>query len=90
MKTFRCKHILLEELEDAEEIYDLLLCGEDFDKLAHEYSSCDSSKKGGDLGSFSKGSFVPEFEVAFLKLDIGAYSRPVKTKYGYHIIYRIR
>ena len=89
-ETFRVKHILISDIEDANELFLMLNAGSDFSELAKEYSECDSSSKGGDLGSFLKGQFVPEFEAAFFLLDPDEYSSPVKTKYGYHIIYRVR
>jgi peptidyl-prolyl cis-trans isomerase D len=60
---------------------------EDFAKVAKEVSDDPGSKaKGGDLGWFSKGRMVPEFETAVFSLKPGETSQPVKTQYGYHII----
>lgn len=65
--------------------------GEDFGKLANEYSedpgnTQDGVKKGGDLGWFSRGRMVQEFENAAFALKAGEVSEPIKTFYGYHII----
>lgn len=58
-----------------------------FAKLADKYTEDPSGKgKGGDLGSFSRGRMVPEFEEAAFNLKPGTVSQPVKTAYGYHII----
>ena len=46
-----------------------------------------SGKKGGSLGSFTKGRMVPEFENAAFSMKPGQISKPIKTSYGYHIIY---
>ncbi|MCX8052541.1 MAG: peptidylprolyl isomerase [Armatimonadetes bacterium] len=77
----------------ADEIYQRIKNGEDFAKLADEFSEDPGNtdpqtqkKKGGDLGWFSKGRMVQEFEKAAFDLKAGEVSQPVKTFYGYHII----
>ena len=100
----RCAHIMLkapqdsteEQLKQVEdkinEIYEKLEKGEeDFASLAKSYSDDKSSaKKGGQLPWFGVGRMLEEFEEAAhaLKND-GDYSKPVKTKYGWHIIQRL-
>ncbi|NMB26514.1 MAG: foldase [Tissierellia bacterium] len=83
----KARHILVETEETALEIEKKLAAGEDFEKLAKEYSTdTGNSKNGGDLGFFGKGAMVPEFEEAAFSLEVGKISSPVKTKFGYHII----
>ncbi|MGG4028107.1 peptidylprolyl isomerase, partial [Bacillus subtilis] len=61
--------------------------GDDFAKLAKEYSKDPGSKdKGGNLGYFTKGKMVPEFDKVVFTMDVGKISEPVKTQFGYHII----
>lgn len=70
----------------AQEILDKVKSGEDFATLAKQYSQDSSAENGGDLGLFSKGKMVPEFEQAAFALKEGEVSGLVKTVYGYHII----
>ena len=60
--------------------------GEDFGELAKEYSDCPSSEQGGDLGKFSKGQMVPEFDEVVFNMNVGEISEVVETQFGYHII----
>lgn len=84
----RASHILIEKFSQAQKIKEELLNGADFKTLAEKYSSCPSKKRGGDLGWFTRGSMVPEFENAVIRMKVGEISEPVKTKFGYHIIKR--
>ena len=84
----KASHILVDKFNQAQEIYEDLKAGEDFSKLAQQYSNCPSKKRGGNLGEFSKGDMVPEFWNASTKLKIGEISQPIKTQFGYHIIKR--
>lgn len=79
-----------EALNKAKDIIKKLNNGEDFDKLAKKYSSDKATKdKGGDTGWFNTGDMLEEFEKAAYALKKGSYTTtPVKTKYGYHIIYK--
>jgi hypothetical protein len=71
----------------AQELVRRLRAGEDFAKLAQEFSDDPGSKMdGGDLGWFGRGQMVPEFEQAAFSLETGQISDPVKSVYGYHII----
>jgi len=72
--------------EKITEILKKVKSGEDFGKLAQEYSDCPSSKRGGDLGFFDRGQMVPEFSQTAFSLKVGEISDIVQTQFGYHII----
>lgn len=82
----KASHILVSSLEEANKVISELKDGKDFGELARRYSKCPSGKEGGDLGFFSKGQMVKEFEDAAFSLEVGAVSGPVKTQFGYHVI----
>lgn len=79
-------HILVEEEDKAREIYEKIKNGGDFEELAKEFSTCPSKEKGGDLGTFTRGQMVKEFEDAVFENEVGTITEPVKTQFGYHII----
>ncbi|AWE08678.1 foldase [Lysinibacillus sp. 2017] len=86
-KELNARHILVEDEALAKELVKKLKAGEDFAKLAKENSTdTGSAEKGGDLGWFTVGTMVPEFNDAAYALEKNEISEPVKTDYGYHII----
>jgi peptidyl-prolyl cis-trans isomerase C len=60
--------------------------GEDFAKLAQQYSQDGSAAQGGDLNFFPRGQMVPEFSTAAFALQKGQLSDVVTTQFGYHVI----
>jgi len=78
----------LAAVKKVNEIYAKLKAGENFEDLAKQYSDDQgSAKSGGALPVFGTGRMVPEFEKAAFGLkNIGDYSEPIKTSYGWHII----
>ncbi len=92
--SVHARHILVKEEKEAQEIIDTLAplkdkaLQEKFIELAKAKSTGPTGPKGGDLGSFSKGQMVPEFSEAVWALKIGEITtKPVKTQFGYHVIY---
>ncbi|MFD2639275.1 peptidylprolyl isomerase [Piscibacillus salipiscarius] len=87
MKTeLKASHILVDEEKTAKEVLTKLENGEEFANLAKEYSKDGSAQNGGDLGYFSAGKMVKEFEDAAYSLEVGEVSEPVKSQFGWHVI----
>ncbi len=73
-----------------QEIYQKLQNGEDFAKLAVEYSDDKASgKRGGELPWFGTGRMVPEFETVSFETNIGEFSKPFRTAFGWHIVKKL-
>ncbi len=71
----------------AEEIYAEVTV-DNFAEMAAEYSEdTGSAEEGGELGTISRGETVEEFEEKAFSMDVGTISEPVKSNFGYHIIY---
>ena len=84
-----CAHILVKSEQEAKAILERLKKGEKFSAIAKAVSRCPSGKRGGDLGTFTRGKMVKEFENAAFALKKGEVSAVVKTKFGCHIIKRL-
>ena len=83
----RARHILVDNELKAKEIFEKIAHGEDFARMAKEHSKDPGSKEdGGDLGYFSRGQMVPQFEEAAFKLKNGEMSPPIQSQFGWHII----
>jgi parvulin-like peptidyl-prolyl isomerase len=74
-------------LARAQELRAKLLAGGDFAAIAKEESDdTGSGQNGGELGTFSRGQMVGEFDKAAFSLPVGQVSEPTKTQFGYHLI----
>lgn len=84
----RARHVLVKTNEEAEAIIKDLDAGKKFEDIAKEKSTDPGSgANGGDLGYFSAGQMVPEFEKAAFDLAPGTYTKtPVQTQFGFHVI----
>ncbi len=80
------RHILVDTMEQARQAAEEIAGGKAFADAAREYSTCPSKDRGGDLGYFTRGQMVPEFEKAAFEAEIGKVVGPVQTQFGYHLI----
>ncbi|AXI08707.1 foldase [Oceanobacillus zhaokaii] len=85
-KEVDASHILVADEKTANEVKKKLDEGGDFAELAAEYSTDGTAEDGGNLGYFSTGQMVPEFEDAAFSMKPGDISDPVQTQHGFHII----
>jgi peptidyl-prolyl cis-trans isomerase C len=87
VEEVHARHILVATEDEAKAIKAELDGGKPFEVLAMEKTTDPSGKQnGGDLGFFSKGMMVPEFEAVAFTLEPGKISDPVKSQFGWHII----
>ncbi len=82
----RAAHILVKDEKLAKDLLNKIRKGADFSSLAMENSIDPSKVNGGDLGFFTKGKMIPEFEKAAFALKKDEVSDVVQTQFGYHII----
>ena len=80
------RHILVKTKEESEALKKKLGGGADFATLAKKHSTCNSAKKGGDLGEFAPGKMLKAFDNVVFKKPVLKVHGPVKTKFGYHLI----
>ena len=86
-KKVCANHILVPTEIAAIKIKEQIKNFDDFKYYASIYSSCPSGKNGGELGCFGRGQMVKPFEDAAFNGEIGQVSNPVKTQFGYHLIW---
>jgi len=89
-KEVKAAHILMKLEDEAgakKVLAEALKKGADFGELAKKHSTGPSAPRGGDLGFFTAGRMVPEFEEAAFNTPAGTiHPKLVKTRFGYHII----
>ena len=86
MTRASARHILVETQEKCEEIKNQIETGADFAQMAKEHSQCPSGQSGGDLGEFSPGQMVKEFDDVVFTEDLEKVHGPIQTQFGYHLI----
>ena len=86
MATASARHILVNTQEECEDIKTQIENGSDFADMARAHSKCPSGQQGGDLGKFSPGQMVKEFDQVVFNEEVGKVHGPVKTQFGYHLV----
>jgi parvulin-like peptidyl-prolyl isomerase len=84
-----CAHILVKHQYEAEDLQRKLAKGVDFAELAKKYSTCSSAERGGDLGLIAADRLDSDFVEAVRDLIVGEVSKPVRTRFGYHLIKKL-
>jgi peptidyl-prolyl cis-trans isomerase C len=85
-EEIKIRHILVKSKAVVDSLYQRLVDGEDFAVLAEARSIDPTSAMGGELGYFRWGSMISGFQEAAFKLEVGEFSKPVETPYGWHLI----
>ncbi len=87
MATASARHILVADEAYCNELKTKINSGEmTFEQAAKENSTCPSGAAGGDLGTFSQGQMVPEFDKVVFNDEVGVVHGPVQTQFGYHLL----
>lgn len=80
-------HVLLETEAEADEVLELLEGGADIDEVAAERSIDPSAAtNGASLGCSEPARFVPPFAAALEEGEVGEYTGPVESDFGFHVI----
>lgn len=83
----RASHILVASEEQAKALKAELDAGADFAALASEHGTDGTKSRGGDLDWFARDMMVEAFADAAFAMEVGAYSEPVQTQFGWHLIH---
>jgi peptidyl-prolyl cis-trans isomerase C len=86
MTKAKARHILVSTKEECENLKKEIEDGKDFTEMAKAHSSCPSGQQGGDLGEFSPGMMVKEFDEVVFRDEVGKVHGPVQTQFGFHLI----
>ena len=86
MAKASARHILVSTEKECQDLKTQIEGGTDFASLAKKHSQCPSGKAGGDLGEFSPGQMVPEFDAVVFNEEVGTVHGPVKTQFGFHLL----
>ena len=82
----QARHILVPSQAECESLKKQIEGGASFADMAKKHSKCPSGQRGGDLGEFTQGQMVPEFDKVVFSAEVNKVHGPVKTQFGYHLI----
>lgn len=80
-------HVLVQTEDQAKDVLKRLKKGEKFSDVASAVSICPSKARGGDLDWLSRGRLVKEVEDVAFSMEKGQVTGPVKSKFGYHVLF---
>ena len=86
MKSAIVRHILVKDKDRAEQLKKKILAGADFAKVAKQFSTCNSAKRGGELGEVKKGQLVPVIDKLVFTAAERVLHGPVKSQFGFHLV----
>lgn len=86
MAKASARHILVDTEEKCESLRKEIESGADFAEVAKTHSKCPSGQRGGELGEFSPGQMVREFDEVVFSAELNKVHGPVKTQFGYHLL----
>ncbi|MBI3772555.1 MAG: peptidylprolyl isomerase [Gammaproteobacteria bacterium] len=86
MAKASARHLLVNTETQCNEIKAQIEAGAAFAEMAKKFSTCPSGRDGGDLGEFSRGMMVPEFDTVVFSAPLNVVQGPVKTQFGYHLL----
>ncbi|NDI61648.1 peptidylprolyl isomerase [Francisella tularensis subsp. holarctica] len=81
------RHLLVQSESECQQIKKDITEGKiTFEEAARKHSLCPSGARGGDLGTFSQGQMVPEFNRVVFNDELHKVHGPVQTQFGYHLL----
>ncbi len=86
MKSAIVRHILVKDKETCEQLKRKIQAGADFAKIAKQFSTCNSAKRGGELGEVKKGQLVPVIDKLVFTAAERVLHGPVKSQFGFHLV----
>lgn len=86
MRSAIVRHILVKDKETAEQLKKKIQKGADFAKVAKQFSTCNSAKRGGELGEVKKGQLVPVIDKLVFSAAERVLHGPIKSQFGFHLL----